>query len=61
VNFVYNFLISSSALPFITFEQMCVQFNIAALQSQLAAERRVVDTDEELKTAAKWFQVSFIK
>jgi len=51
------FILFYPALPFLTFEQMCIQFNIAALQSQLAAERRVLDTDEELKTAAKWFQV----
>lgn len=39
-------------------ERLAILFNIAALQSSLAAESRDADTDEELKNAAKYYQVS---
>ncbi|OXA55499.1 apoptosis-linked gene 2-interacting protein X 1 [Folsomia candida] len=37
-------------------ERLCIIFNIAALQTTLAAESRAADTDEELKNAAKFYQ-----
>ena len=44
------------ALSYGSFERACVMFNIAALQSQIAAAQPM-STDEEMKSAAKMYQV----
>lgn len=44
-----------SGLTYGSFERACVLFNIAALQSQIAAVQTLA-TEEELKCAAKMFQ-----
>ena len=44
-----------AALSSIAYEKVCVLFNIAALQSTLAANQSF-DNDDGLKTAAKLFQ-----
>lgn len=41
-----------------SFERVCVLFNIAALQSQIAAAQNM-NSDDGLKTTAKLFQVLF--
>ncbi|CAG7835942.1 unnamed protein product [Allacma fusca] len=46
----------SLALSFMGYEKHCVLFNIAALQSQLGIESSSVDTDDDRKNAAKYFQ-----
>ncbi|XP_029115695.1 programmed cell death 6-interacting protein-like isoform X2 [Scleropages formosus] len=53
-------LFSGSAklgLPSVGYEKTCVLFNVGALASQIAVEQRL-DTDEGLKTAAKYYQVA---
>ena len=52
------FTFNITALPFLGYEKLCVLFNIAALQTQLAVEGTIVDTDEERKNAMKYYQVS---
>ena len=46
-----------TALSFLGYEKLCVMFNIAALQTQLAVEGTIVDTDEERKNSMKYYQV----
>jgi hypothetical protein len=41
----------------LAYEKVCVLYNIAAMQSQVGAQARIADSDEELKSAAKMFQV----
>ncbi|XP_048881865.1 programmed cell death 6-interacting protein-like [Brienomyrus brachyistius] len=45
------------ALPSLGYEKTCVMFNIGALASQIATEQRL-DSDEGLKTAAKFYQLA---
>ncbi len=40
------------------YEKVCVLFNMAALQSQVASTQSV-ENDDGLKTAAKLFQVKY--
>uniref|UniRef100_A0A915INI9 BRO1 domain-containing protein n=1 Tax=Romanomermis culicivorax TaxID=13658 RepID=A0A915INI9_ROMCU len=53
----FNLITSILALSFGSFEKACVMYNIAALQSQIAANQKM-DTDDELKSAAKLFMQS---
>ena len=46
-----------SALSFGGYEKVCVLFNIAAMQSGIAAQQSV-ESDEGLKGAAKLYQVT---
>ncbi|ODN01568.1 Programmed cell death 6-interacting protein [Orchesella cincta] len=48
----------SLTVPSLSYERVCILYNIAALQSQVGAAGRISDSDEELKTAAKLFQLS---
>ena len=51
----YSHLITGAANSL--FERSCVLFNYGAVSSQLAASQNL-DTDDGLKVAAKYFQVS---
>lgn len=50
-------ILVSTALASLAYEKECVLFNIAALQSGLAASQST-DSDDGLKLALKWFQQS---
>ena len=41
------------------FERLCVLFNVAALMTQVGNEANL-QTDDGLKTAAKYFQVLYL-
>lgn len=56
-NEILNFLFASTALTSLAYEKECVLFNIAALQSALAASQST-DSDDGLKLALKWLQQS---
>jgi len=56
-NFV--FILKYLALSSFSYERICVLFNIAAQQSAVAASQNL-ETDEGLKTAAKFLQVKYI-
>ncbi|XP_028673371.1 programmed cell death 6-interacting protein isoform X1 [Erpetoichthys calabaricus] len=45
------------ALPNLGYEKTCVLFNVGALASQIASEQNL-DSDEGLKTAAKYYQLA---
>ena len=47
------------AVPRAGFEKMCVLFNIGAMMSHIAGDLNL-DSDEGMKTAAKYFQVDFL-
>jgi len=53
-DFVTSFF--SSAISSLAYEKVCVLFNIAALQSSVAAAQSI-ESDDGLKLAAKLFQV----
>lgn len=53
---VYLLKFFVSAISSLAYERMCVLFNIAALQSALAAQQPL-DTEDSLKLAAKLLQV----
>jgi len=55
--YVFDLLAETSSLEL---ERLCILYNMAALQSVLGAECRAADTDEELKNAAKLYQVFVI-
>lgn len=46
------------AIPSLGYEKVCVLFNIAALQSAVAATQSI-ENDDSLKLAAKLLQVSY--
>lgn len=47
------------AVASLTYERMCIMFNMAAMQSTIAAQQSL-DTEDSLKLAAKLLQVVFI-
>ncbi|KAG2465308.1 PDC6I protein, partial [Polypterus senegalus] len=51
------FTYGSASLPNLGYEKTCVLFNVGALASQIASEQNL-DSDEGLKTAAKYYQLA---
>ena len=55
-SYVYSIFVLLIAIASGSYEKVCMLFNIAALQTQIA-EVQNHENDEGLKTSAKYFQV----